>query len=120
MSTHTITSTVTGETSTPLAVTDYEKTRQSRNIVHDTLNGGIGISYVAPRPSSGTYTFHFRTEADAHACYDLHVIVGSFTFATDALDLANRTYILSDGGVTIRFDPTYEQWVVTVGFQEIA
>lgn len=120
MSTHTITSNVTGATSTPVAVTDYAKTRESRNIVHDTLNGGIAISYVAPRPSSGTYTFHFRNEAAANACYDLHAIVGSFTFATDALTLANRTYVVSDGGVGIMFDPALGHWIVTVGFQEIS
>lgn len=120
MSTHIITSNATSATSEPVAVTDYAKNRESRNIIHDTLNGGIGISYVAPRPSSGTYTFHFRTETDAQACYDLHAIVGSFTFTTDALTLANRTYVVSDGGIGITFDPGLGHWVVTVGFQEIS
>lgn len=120
MSTHTITSNVTGATSNPLAVTDYAKTRESRNIVHDTLDGGIGVSYIPPRPSSGTYTFHYRNEVDAVGCYELHARAGSFTFSTTALTLANRTYAVSDGGVGIMFDPAIQHWIVTVGFQEIS
>lgn len=108
-----------GNTS-PLAIlAPYSTAWQSRNIVHDTIGGDIAVSLVPPRPRSGTLELLYAAEDDAYACSALHGVQTSFTLSEPEVPHMAMTYVV-DREVSTRLNEQTGEWVVSVGFQEVA
>lgn len=109
----------TGDQTTPTLILGYESDRESRNIIHDLIGGGIAVSLIAPRPRSGTITLFYPTEADAFAALELHSRETTFTLVDTDVPAVGMTYVL-DGSVTIALDDTTRvPWTLAVAYQEI-
>ena len=117
-----MTSTISdGATSiTPLQVTDYKSTRQSRNILHDVQGKAFPDATAMPAgPRTGTLTFLFGNEADALRCEIMHTGTAVLTFTDSDVSSAGMTY-LADGSINRILDPqTRALWLVEVAFQEV-
>lgn len=117
--TTTITRTSDSATTIPDLVLGYEASRESRNVVHDLIGGGIAVTLVDPRPRSGTLELLYPLEADAAAAFDLHSVASTFTLVNDDLTGIDMTYVL-DGSLGVALDDeTRAVWVVSVGYQEV-
>lgn len=116
--THTISATNGAGTVTPSAIEGYNPSRVSRNKIHDLLDGSIGVSYVAPRPRSGTLRLLFPTQAEAFAAFNLHSVETSFQLTSTDVTGAGMVYVL-DGSLDIDLDSEMGLWWVEVGFQEV-
>jgi hypothetical protein len=115
---HTITASNGAGSTTPLAVSEYSSSMSSRTVYHDTLDGGLGQSWVPPRPRSGTLTLTYATEAAANAARLLHAQSPTYLWATDALTTVPMTYGV-DGSIDLSYDAGSKVWTLTVGFQEV-
>lgn len=117
--THTITATNGAGSTTPLAVAGYDAARESRNIVHDLLDGSIGVSFIAPRPRSGTLVTVYSDRAEAFAAYALYAQETTFTYVSSDLTELSMTFVL-DGSLSIEQDDELtDVWYVNVSFQEV-
>jgi len=110
-----------GSTTALLTLSPYEAEYESRNIVVDLLGGGIAVSLVTPRPSSGTFEFLYSTEDEARAGALLHMAESSFVLDDSDRPGVNIEYVVKDGGrVRLRLDPdTLVLWVLAVDYQEL-
>jgi len=103
----------------PALVLGYQARRESRNIVHDIIGGGIALTLIRPRPRSGTLELFFLTEDDAFAALTKHALETTFTLSDADRPSVGMTYALS-GGIDIRLDQaTRVRWVVAVDYQEV-
>lgn len=119
MSSHTISATNGAGTTGPLAVTGYATERQSRNIIHDVLDGGIAVSFVPLRPRSGTLVTVYDNRADAWAAYELYASSDTFTYVNAELPEVSMTFAL-DGRLSIEPDEEITGiWYVDVSYQEV-
>lgn len=114
---HTISAANGAGTTSPVLIDGYNPRRESRNKIHDLLDGSIGVSFIAPRPRSGTLRLLYTTEADAAAALSLHAQETSFTLSTD-LPTVGMTYVL-DGSLDVDLDAEQGHWWVEVGYQEV-
>lgn len=106
-------------TTTPDLVLGYETTRESRNIVHDLLDGGIAVSIYPARPRSGTLRLFYTTEEQAQISLWLHGQPTTFSLASDDLEEIDMTYVVY-GAVEMALDEgTVVVWTVSVGYQEV-
>lgn len=115
----TISSNATEDEFSPDVVDGYQATRESQNIVHDLISGGIAVTLIQPRPRSGTLRLIFGVEADAWGCYTMHSAETTFELSRDGLDRINMTYVLAPGNLDIELDATRKAWIVSVPFQEV-
>jgi hypothetical protein len=115
--THTITATNGAGSVEPVEIVGYTPSRDSRNIIHDLLDGSIGVSFQAPRPRSGKLKMLFLTEADAFEAFNLHAEETTFTYVNGIIISVSMTYVL-DGSIDMDFDAQSGYWWVSVGFQE--
>jgi hypothetical protein len=115
---HVIVATNGAGTVTPSVIEGYKPRRESRNKIHDLLDGSIGVAFIAPRPRAGTLRMMFRTEADAFAAYNLHAVETTFTLTSTAVVSASMAYVL-DGSLDIELDRERAVWWVEVGYQEV-
>ena len=107
-----------GSTS-PLAVAGYDAARQSRNIIHDLLDGTIGVSFIAPRPRSGDLVTVYDDAAQAFAALDLYGEECAFTLASSDLTQLGMTFVV-DGTIGVEQDRAHPGiWYVLVGYQEV-
>ena len=120
MSDHFITATNGAGSTQPLAVEGpSQASRRSRNVIHDLLDGSIGVSYVAPRPRSGDMVSVYTDRAEAFAAFDLYAEETSFTYTNAALPELGMSFVL-DGSLDIDQDDELPSvWYVRVGFQEV-
>lgn len=116
--THTISATNGAGSTSPVAIGGYSPSRASRNKIHDLLDGSIGVSYVAPRPRSGTLRLFYTSKTAAFAAYNLHAAKTSFALTSTDVAEVGMTYAL-DGSVDMDLDAETGQWWVAVGFQEL-
>lgn len=117
--THTITATNGAGAFEPLAVEGYSPSRMSRNVIHDLLDGSIGVSFISPRPRSGTLRLLFRTELEAFDAFDLFGEETTFEYASTEVTSVGMTFAL-DGSVDMDLDARTGNWWVVVGFQEVS
>lgn len=116
--TTTITRVSDSETTTPDLVLGYESARQSRNIIHELIEG-IAATLVAANPRSGDLHLFYTAEADAWAALELHSTADVFTLTDTDIPAIGMSYVLA-GNVGIALDgATRAQWAVTVPYQEI-
>lgn len=121
MSNHTITASNGAGSTSPLAVAGYDASRRSRNVIHDLLDGSIGVSYIAPRPRSGDLVTVYTDRAEAFAAYELYAQETSFTYVSEEVGEVGMTFVL-DGSLDIEAEPLDEGstvWYVRVGYQEV-
>jgi hypothetical protein len=106
---------------TPITVlSPYETTRNSRNIVHDLVGGGIAVSLVAPRPRSGTLQLLYDDEVDANAALTLHAEETTFTLSETSVPSVSMQYVV-EGDVRLALeDSTLLVWILNVGYQEVS
>ncbi|MGN7968027.1 hypothetical protein [Microbacterium sp. 22296] len=116
---HTISASNNAGSVTPTLIDGYKPSRQSRNKIHDLLDGSIGVSYIAPRPRSGTLRLLFLTAATANAAYALHAQETSFTLTSTDVPSMGMRYVL-DGSLDIELNPQLGHWWVLVGYQELS
>lgn len=102
----------------PVAIEGYKARRESRNRVHDLLDGSIGVSYIAPRPRSGTLRLLFLTAATAYAALALHAQETSFTLTSTDVPSMGMRYVL-DGSLDVELNAELGHWWVEIGFQEL-
>lgn len=109
----------TGDSTTPALVLGYETTRMSRNIVHDTLDGGIAVSIIPPRPRSGILRLFYVTEADADTAAALLARPSTFLLESDERTSINMTFVVDSDTTLALDDDTRDLWIVDAGYQEI-
>lgn len=108
-----------GGTTIPTLVLGYETSMESRNIIHDLIDGGIAASLIAPRPRSGDLRLFYPAEADAWASFGLHSLKTTFTLTEASRPSIGMTYVVS-GALRLELDDqTRDVWVVTVPYQEV-
>ncbi len=110
-----------GSTATlsPALVLGYETSRESQNIVHDIIGGGIAVTLIRPRPRSGTLHLFFLTEPDAFNALNKHALEATFTLSDSDRPGVNMTYV-ADGTADLALDDqTRLRWVVSIGYQEV-
>jgi hypothetical protein len=93
--------------------------RESRNVIHDLIGGGVAVSLVAPRPRAGELGLLYADEMLANACAQLHTAETTFTLTETDRPTVSMTYVV-DGTITIALDEdTQDDWIVTIGYQEV-
>ncbi len=118
--TATITATATDETVNPDLILGYITYRNSRNVVHDLLDGGIGVVFTAPRPRSGTLELLFEDETAAFEALALHEQESTFVLSSTERDVVDMTYVLGEGQLGLSLDDqTRTAWVLSVPYQEV-
>ncbi len=118
MSSHEIIATNGAGSTSPLAVAGYATDRASRSVIHDLLDGSIGVSYIAPRPRSGTLTTVYDDRASAWAAYRMYGLSDTFTYLSADLPEIGMTFVL-DGRLSIEQDEEKTDiWYVHIDFQE--
>lgn len=109
----------TTNTTSPLVVLGYQTARESQNIVHDLIGGGIAVTLIRPRPRKGTLELGYLLEADAAAALALHARETTFTLTDSDRASVTMTYVV-DGSISLElFDETRDRWVVSVDYQEV-
>lgn len=115
----TITATSGAGTTSPTLILGYATSRESRNIVHDIIGGGIAVALVAPRPRSGDLRLFYPEEADAWAALALHGHETTFSLTDTDRPGIGMTYVVN-GSVSLALDEqTRTRWTVTVPYQEV-
>lgn len=109
----------TADTTAPDALRGYKATRESQNVIHDIIGGGIAVTLVRPRPRSGDLVFVYELEADAAAA--LALLSRETTFSLTNTDRASVAMdFVTKGVLSIDLDEgTLAFWAVTFGYQEI-
>lgn len=103
----------------PALVLGYQTARESQNIVHDLIGGGIAVTMIRPRPRSGTLELFFLTEADGFAALTSHGAETTFTLSDSDRPSVGMTYV-TDGAIDLELDEaTRTRWVLRVGYQEV-
>lgn len=103
----------------PLAVAGYATKRESRNVVSDTLDGGIGVAHFAPRLRKGTLTTVYETADEAWKAYAMYGRGQHFTLYPDDAPAATTRFVL-DGALKIaQDDDDAAIWFVDIDYQEV-
>lgn len=109
----------TAATSSPALVLGYQTARESQNIVHDIIGGGIAVTLVRPRPRSGRLELFYLTEAAAFDALTKHSRETTFTLTDTDRPAVNMTYV-TEGAIDLALDEEGRtRWIVSVGYQEI-
>jgi len=107
------------DTISPVLVLGYETERESQNIVHDIIGGGIGVTLIRPRPRSGTLNLLFTEEADAKDALDTLSRETTFTLSDTDRSTIAMTFV-ANGRIGLVLDSeTRDTWEVAVDYQEV-
>lgn len=116
--THLIQATDGSGVTTPLAVAGYAASKSSRNAVHDTLDGGIGVAYRWAALRSGTLTLVYSNFADAWAAFSLLGRACPYQYSGDTAAFGMKFAV--NGGVTVTQDRDVANvWYVDVPYQAV-
>lgn len=102
----------------PTLVLGYETSRESQNIVHPIIGGGIGVSLRRADPRAGTLELFFTDETPAFEAVQVHTRETSFTLSDSDRPVINMTYVVS-GSVSIRLTDDRKRWEVSISYQEV-
>lgn len=109
----------TEQSVSPALILGYETTRESQNIVHQIIGGGIAVALIRPNPRAGTLELFFLDEATANEALELHAREATFTLTDTDRPSVGMTYVC-DGSVVLSLDDaTRKRWVLSVGYQEV-
>lgn len=109
----------------PNLVLGEEARRDSLNIVHDVVGGGVAISLLEPRTRSGSLRLFYGDRAAAYYAFDLLSRPVTFSFLENYVSPnpspRDMLFAVDETGVSIERDElTRRRWIVTVGFQELS
>lgn len=100
---------------TPLAVTDYEASSDTRNVFHSP--NWVTIDGEGPR--SGILPCVFATLTAAAAAWEIMAGSTEFTFADPDLPALDMTFV-RDGEMTLRIHPELRShWILQIGYREV-
>lgn len=103
----------------PDLVLGYATSVESRNVIHDLIDGSIAVTLVAARPRAGTLELFYVDEAEAWAALSMHRSADSFTIVDSDRPDIGMTYVV-DGRIGLALDDsTRDHWQVSVGYQEV-
>jgi hypothetical protein len=108
----------TGDVLEPLAVEGFTADRESQNVIHGLIGGGIAVTLVKPRPRANTWALVFSVEADAVEALELLSRETTFTLANTDRPFMDTDFVL-DGTLSVQLDATGAFWRVDVGYQEV-
>jgi hypothetical protein len=119
--TATITASSGGSSTPTLMVLPFDPQWTSRNLVYDTIGGGMGVVLVPPRPRSGVLRLLYASQADAFAAVALHRQPDVFTLThTDVADAGMQYVLAPSGGISLELDEdTQVLWVVAIDYQAV-
>lgn len=117
--THIIQATDGSGATQPLAVAGYSARRGARTVVHDTLDGDIGVVYQTARRRAGTLALVYE---DADAALSAQALLSRacpYLYTTDTIGgLGMRFAVHGDVGIE-QDDENSDIWYVDVDFQEV-
>lgn len=121
ISTHKHAPTLSPSVTSPDAVAGYDTSRESRNVISDTLDGGIGVAHFAPRLRAGTLTTVYTSIADAWGAYAMYGSGQRFAFYPDGAPAAQMHFVLDGNGETRISQDTDDPaiWYVDIDYQEV-
>lgn len=103
----------------PVVIDGYETSRESRNVVHDLIGGGIAVTLILPRPRSGELTLRYTSETQAWGALALLSNESAYTLTDSDRPGIGMTFVVN-GDVALSLDEdTRDTWTVQVPFQEI-
>lgn len=109
----------TSATTSPALVLGYETSRESQNVVHDIIGGGIAVTLVRPRPRAGTLELFYLTEEDAFDSLALHSRETTFSITDTDRPRVDMTYV-TEGSMDLALDEEGRvRWVLSVGYREV-
>lgn len=108
----------TGTTVSPTLVLGYATARESQNIVHDIVGGGIAVTIIRPRPRSGTLELFFTEETPAFAALEVFARESTFTLSDTDRPSVNMTYVIN-GTADLALDSSRKRWTLSAGYQEV-
>lgn len=109
----------TSTTISPTLVLGYETARESLNIVHDIIGGGIAVTLIRPRPRQGTLELFFTEEQNAFTALNVLALETTFTLSDSDRPVISMTFV-ADGSMNLALDSsTRTRWVLSIGYQEI-
>lgn len=111
----------TGSTTiTPLLVTGWQASQESRNIVHTIIGrSSPDVTLKTANMRTGTLEMLFGTAADADEARTLHVEAAVFTLTSSELSQVNMAYVVAGSISSILEDETRRLWTISVDFQEV-
>lgn len=118
--THIIQATDGAGATQPLAVAGYSATRGARNVLHDTLDGGIGVVYQIARRRSGTLALVYDSAADALAAQALLSRACAYQYTTDTIAGLGMRFAVQGDVVLEQDDDNSDIWYLDVDFQEVS
>lgn len=103
----------------PVLIDGYEASRESRNVVHDLIGGGIAVTLILPRPRSGELTLRYDAEVQAWGALALLSHESAYSLTDSDRPGVGMTFVVN-GDVTLALDEdTRDTWTVQVPYQEI-
>lgn len=108
----------------PRLVLGVEARRESANIAHDLVGGGVAVSLLFPRPRSGVMRLLYMDQAAAYEALALLSRRCLFFYNEDYLDpgqhAADMTFSVVGQGTSVALDATTRRrWLVDVEYQEV-
>lgn len=107
-----------GDNISPRLILGWDASAESQNVVHDIIGGGIAVTLIRPRPTSGTLPLFFTEEAAAFAALEIHKRETSFTLTDTDRPVIGMRYVL-DGSVSIQLTDDRKRWLVNVDYQVV-
>jgi hypothetical protein len=105
-------------THTPEVIVGFSSSRQSRNIEHQTLGGGVSVTLRAPSTRTGTLQAVFETENEARALETDLLNARVFTATRDDLDDDTMLFV-PNGRIAVDLNTESFVWVVSIDFREV-
>lgn len=103
----------------PVVIDGYETARESRNVIHDLIGGGIAVSLILPRPRSGELILRYTDEVQAWGALSVLSHESAYALTDSDRPGVGMTFVV-DGDVQLSLDDdTRDTWTVTVPYQEI-
>jgi hypothetical protein len=103
----------------PTVIDGYETERESRNVVHDLIGGGIAVTLILPRPRSGELTLHYATEVQAWGALALLSNESAYTLTDSDRPGVGMTFVVNGSVQLALDDDTRDTWTVSLPYQEI-
>lgn len=98
----------------------YAANAQSRNVVHEILDGPPVVTLRDASPDTGELVLIFTTEQAALDALEVHKMAAVFTIADTDRAALNFRYIF-DGNATVALDPsTVNHWRVRISYRKLA
>ncbi|HEY4267087.1 MAG TPA: hypothetical protein VGM94_02735 [Galbitalea sp.] len=101
----------------PVLRVGHESTNDSRNILHDHLDGSIGVSLRPDLPRAGTEQYLFDDVAAAEAARADLAAAGVWTFTDDYAELSFN--FVREGALVVTQSESRATWTVSIGYREV-